>query len=71
MTRLQIPVSPKVNEKQAAVLRKADTNAVVMKCPILSVDHVEGTPTMQYWTHTEVNIIVSQKITKIIKNYSK
>jgi len=62
---LHIPECPVASEKQlVATLRRADNGCnnvdiVVNTCPIIPVEHVESTPPMQYWTHTEANVIVS------------
>lgn len=47
-----------IRDRPMAAFRRADTNSVVNKCPVIPLEHLESTPAMQYWTHTEVNINV-------------
>jgi len=56
---LQIPEYNQVKDNQSTILRRAETGSVVNKCPVIPLEHVESTPPMQYWTHTEANVIVS------------
>ncbi|KAF7637383.1 hypothetical protein Mgra_00003128 [Meloidogyne graminicola] len=57
---LQIPEYTQMKDNQTVVLRRAETGFIVNKCPIIPLEHVESTPPMQYWTHTETNVIVSK-----------
>lgn len=47
-----------VKDQPLAFLR-TDSNAVVQRCSVTALEKIEWTPTMQYWTLTEVNVIVS------------
>ncbi|KAI1711611.1 SET domain-containing protein [Ditylenchus destructor] len=48
--------------QQLAFLRN-ENNAVVQRCSVIPLEHIESTPAMQYWTLTEVNIIAEDEYT--------
>ncbi|KAI3414063.1 Histone-lysine N-methyltransferase ezh2 [Globodera pallida] len=53
-----------IKDRPMAVLKRADANGTVSsKCPIIPLEHLEATPSMQYWTHTEVNINAEDEFT--------
>lgn len=61
---LNIPTYIMHNEKfPTAILRRVDTNLIVNKAPLIPIGHIESTPRMQYWTHTEANIIARDEFT--------
>uniref|UniRef100_A0A6V7VSD2 [histone H3]-lysine(27) N-trimethyltransferase n=1 Tax=Meloidogyne enterolobii TaxID=390850 RepID=A0A6V7VSD2_MELEN len=60
---LQIPEYNQVKDNQSTILRRAETGSVVNKCPVIPLEHVESTPPMQYWTHTEANVIAEDEYT--------
>uniref|UniRef100_A0A183BJI1 SMI1_KNR4 domain-containing protein n=1 Tax=Globodera pallida TaxID=36090 RepID=A0A183BJI1_GLOPA len=53
-----------IKDRPMAALKRADANGTVSsKCPIIPLEHLEATPSMQYWTHTEVNINAEDEFT--------
>lgn len=50
------PLKPKENRPYGDL--RSYNNAVIQKCPLYILEDVLPTPVMQYWTHTEVNLVV-------------
>uniref|UniRef100_A0A183BJI0 [histone H3]-lysine(27) N-trimethyltransferase n=1 Tax=Globodera pallida TaxID=36090 RepID=A0A183BJI0_GLOPA len=57
-----------IKDRPMAALKRADANGTVSsKCPIIPLEHLEATPSMQYWTHTEVNINITPLVLRELK----
>ncbi|KAL3094437.1 hypothetical protein niasHT_025913 [Heterodera trifolii] len=52
-----------IKGRPMAALKRADNGVVISKCPIIPLQHLEATPPMQFWTHTEVNINAEDEFT--------